>query len=100
MTTAMETARPRSRRLTSLPSASATSAGSAPARAESGISFARRSSSWRIASAVPAMPLETEAASHDPPSTGDCGRVESPSFTLTASSGRPSMSAATWAMIV
>ena len=53
-----------------------------------------------MAAAVPAMPLETEAASHEPPSTGDCGKVESPSLTLMASSGRPSMSAATWAMIV
>ena len=44
--------------------------------------------------------FDTEAAIHDPPSTGDCGSVESPSLTLTLSSGRPSLSAATCAMIV
>jgi hypothetical protein len=30
--------------------------------------------------AVVAIPFDTEAAIHDPPSTGDCGRVESPSL--------------------
>ena len=45
-------------------------------------------------------PFDTEAAIHDPPSTGDCGSVESPSLMLTFSSGSPSMSAATCAMIV
>ena len=47
-----------------------------------------------------AMPFATEVAIHEPPSTGDCGRLESPSLTVMLSSGRPSMSAATCAMIV
>ena len=43
---------------------------------------------------------EIEAAVQEPPSTGAFGRVESPSFTVMLSSGTPSMSAATCAMIV
>jgi len=49
---------------------------------------------------VVAIACATEAAIHDPPSTGDCGSVESPSLMLILSSGRPSMSAATCAMMV
>ena len=41
-----------------------------------------------------------KVAIHDPPSTGDCGRLESPSLMLMLSSGKPSMSAATCAMMV
>ena len=44
--------------------------------------------------------LATEEAVHDPPSTGACGNVESPSFTLTFSIGSPSRSAGTCAMTV
>ena len=73
---AIDTAREASRLLTSLPSASATSSGAAFASGEFGICFARRSSSSRIASAVVAIPFATEVAIHDPPSTGDCGRLE------------------------
>jgi hypothetical protein len=46
------------------------------------------------------MALHTDEAIHEPPSTGHCGSVESPSLTLILSMGRPSMSAATCAMIV
>src|SRR3954469_5304549 len=54
----------------------------------------------RIPPAVVTMPFATEAAIHDPPSTGDCGRLESPSLMLMLSSGNPSESAATCAMMV
>ena len=36
-----------------------------------------------------------DAAAHDPPSTGDAGRSESPSRAVICSGGRPSVSAAT-----
>ena len=61
---------------------------------------ARRRSSLRISVAVVTIAFDTEAAIHDPPSTGDCGSVESPSLMLMLSIGRPSVSAATCAMIV
>ena len=89
MASAIDTAREASRLLTSLPSASATSSGAAFASGEFGICLARRSSSSRIASAVVTIPFDTEVAIHDPPSTGDCGRLESPSLMLMLSSGRP-----------
>ena len=89
-----------SRLIASLPSASATSSGAASASGEFGVSFAMRKSSSRIAPAVVAMPFATEVAIHDPPSTGDCGRLESPSLMVMLSSGNPSMSAATCAMMV
>jgi hypothetical protein len=97
---AIKTARDASRLLTSLPSASATSAGVASAKGEFGICFVSRNSCSRMAAEVVAIPFDTEAAIHDPPSTGDCGSVESPSFTVTLSSGNPSISAATCVMIV
>ena len=100
MASAIDTAREASRLLTSLPSASATSSGAAFASGEFGICLASRNSSSRIAPAVVAIPFDTEAAIHDPPSTGDCGSVESPSLMLMFSSGSPSMSAATCAMMV
>ena len=83
-----------------MPSARTTSSGCAPASGEFGIFCAKPSSSLRISSAVTAMACATEAAVHEPPSTGDCGSVESPSLIVTLSIGRPSMSAATCAMIV
>ena len=97
---AIDTARDASRFFTSLPSTSATSSGVASASGEFGICLARRNSSTRTASAVVTIPFDTEAAIHDPPSTGDCGNVESPSLIVTLSSGNPSISAATCAMIV
>ena len=72
----------------------------APASGESFIALASFSKSPRTARAVFAMALQTEDAIHDPPSSGHCGSVESPSLTLILSIGRPSMSAATCAMIV
>ena len=53
----------------------------------------------RIAAAAIAV-ATTEAAIHEPPSTGACGSVESPSLHVMFSIGSPSMSAATCAMIV
>src|SRR4029077_7325861 len=85
--------------LTSLPSASSTSSGVAPTSDECGTWFASRNSSSRTAAAVVTIPFDTEAAIHDPPSTGDCGNVESPSLMVTLSSGSPSMSAATCAIV-
>ena len=70
------------------------------ASGEFGICLARRNNSSRMAAAVVTIPLDTEAAIHEPPSTGDCGRLESPSLTLMFSSGSPSLSAATCAMMV
>jgi hypothetical protein len=99
MTSAIGTVRKVLLLLTSLPSASPTSPSATSASGEFGIFLARRMSS-RIAAAVVAIAFDTEAAIHDPPSTGDCGRVESPSLILILSSGSPSMSAATCAMIV
>jgi len=100
MMSAIDTERDASPLLISLPSASVTSPGAMFASGEPGICLARRNSSSRIASAVVAIPLDTEAAIHDPPSTGDCGRLESPRLMLMFSSGSPSMSAATCAMMV
>ena len=97
---AIDTERDASPLLISLPSASVTSPGAMFASGEPGICLARRNSSSRIASAVVAIPLDTEAAIHDPPSTGDCGRLESPRLMLMFWSGSPSMSAATCAMMV
>ena len=74
--------------------------GAAFASGEFGTCLARRNSSSRIALAVVMMPFETDDAIHDPPSTGDCGRLESPSLMLTLSIGSPSASAATWAIMV
>ena len=82
------------------PSMRAVSFSFAPASGEFGIVFASRNSSLRTSSAVLAIACDTEAAVHEPPSTGACGSVESPSLTVILSSGRPSMSAATCAMIV
>ncbi len=76
MASAIDTPREASRLLTSLPSASATSSAAAFASGEFGICLAKRSSSSRIAPAVVTMPFDTEVAIHDPPSTGDCGRLE------------------------
>ena len=53
-----------------------------------------------MAAAVVAIPFDTDAAIHEPPSTGDWGKLESPSLTLIFSSGSPSLSAATCAMMV
>ena len=100
MASAIDTERDASALLTSLPSASATSPDAVSASGEFGICLARRNNSSRIASAVVTIPFDTEAAIHDPPSTGDCGRLESPSLMVMFSSGSPSMSAATCAMIV
>src|SRR6516165_1577602 len=91
MASAIDTEREASPLLISLPSASATSSGAMFASGEFGICLARRSSSSRIASAVAAIPLDTEAAIHDPPSTGEYGRLESPSLMLMFSSGSPRM---------
>ena len=98
---AIDTARDASRLLTSLPSASATSSGVASASGEFGICLcqAQQLLADRVGTSS-RSPFDTEAAIHDPPSTGDCGSVESPSLTVTFSSGSPSMSAATCAMIV
>ena len=73
---AMDTARAPSRLLTRWPSTSVSSSEEALASGEFGICFARRNSSPRIASAVVTIPFATEAAIHDPPSTGDCGKLE------------------------
>ena len=97
----MDTAREASRLLTSLPSVKETSSGVAASfSGEFGMALARCNRSARIASQVVTIPFDTEAAIHDPPSTGDCGSVELPSLMLTASRGRPSLSAATCVMIV
>ena len=96
----IDIARAASRLLTSLPSESVTSSGATSASGEFGICFARCNSSARTASDVVTIPFATEAAIHDPPSTGDRGSAESPSLTVMASSGSPSISAATCAMIV
>src|SRR5262245_24810440 len=100
MTFSIDPARPVFCLATIMPSASATSSTCRSASGESGIFCARPSSSLRTSSAVAAMACATEAAVHDPPSTIECGKVESPSFTVTLSMGTPSMSAATCAMTV
>ena len=46
------------------------------------------------------MAEPTDEVVNDPPSTGASGSAESPSFTVTLSSGTPSISAASWAIIV
>ena len=66
----------------------------AAASGEPGIVFAARNSSLRTSPAVSAIACDTEAAVHEPPSTGACGSVESPKLTVILSSGRPSRSAA------
>ena len=96
----IDTAREESRLLTSLPSASATSSAPASLSGEFGMRLASRSNSLRTNSAVVAIPFPTEAAIQEPPSTGDAGRLESPSLMVMLSRGSPSMSAATCAMIV
>ena len=85
---------------TSLPSLNVTSASFTPASGKSFIFFASRSSSLRTFSAAAPIAPATEAAIQEPPSTGDAGRLESPSLTVMLSMGSPSMSAASCAMIV
>ena len=84
----MDTVRALSCLLTSWPSTSVSSSEEALESGEFGICFARRNSSPRIASAVVTIPFATEAAIHDPPSTGDCGKLESPILMLTLFLGR------------
>ncbi len=100
MASAIETARSGAVLLTISPSTSAVSSSLAEASVEFGSFLASRNSSLRTASAVLAMAFATDAAVHEPPATCASGSVESPSLTVTLSSGRPSMSAVTCAMIV
>ena len=46
------------------------------------------------------MAEPTDEVVNDPPSTGASGSAESPSFAVTFSSGTPSISAASWVIIV
>ena len=46
------------------------------------------------------MAEPTDEVVKEPPSTGASGSAESPSFTVTLSSGAPSISAASWVIMV
>ena len=83
-----------------LPSGNSTSSSFAPASGEPGIFLARLQQLLAHLLGGREDRVRTEAAVQEPPSTGDCGSVELPSLIVTFSSGRPSISAATWVMIV